>query len=72
MAQQKKQKFLMEKKAIKEISGDTGATGQDGYTPVKGTDYFTQTEINEFTTTITNNVNQNIGLRLDEINGEVI
>lgn len=63
---------------LKGDKGDTGATGQagrdgvDGYTPVKGTDYFTQTEINEFTTTITNNVNQNIGLRLDEINGEVI
>ena len=57
---------------LKGDKGDTGATGQDGYTPIKGTDYFTQTEINDFTTTITNNVNQNIGLRLDEINGEVI
>lgn len=25
--------------------GDTGARGQDGYTPVKGTDYFTQEDI---------------------------
>lgn len=63
---------------LKGDKGDTGATGQagrdgqDGYTPVKGVDYFTSAEINEFTTTITNNVNQNIGLRLDEINGEVI
>lgn len=43
-----------------------------GYTPVKGTDYFTNAEITEFTNTITDNVNQNIGLVVDAINGEVI
>jgi hypothetical protein len=56
----------------------TDGTGQhtseidDGYTPVKGTDYFTTTEINEFTDTITTNVNNNLGIVIDGINGEVI
>lgn len=54
------------------IDGHDGNNGQDGHTPVKGIDYFTQNEINEFTTTITNNVNANIGLILDQINGEVV
>lgn len=49
-----------------------GEDGAPGYTPVKGQDYFTSAEINEFTTTITNNVNSNIGLLFDSINGEVI
>lgn len=44
----------------------------NGTTPVKGVDYFTETEINEITTTITNNINENIGLMLDEINGEIV
>jgi len=47
-------------------------TGQDGYTPVKGRDYFTPTEVSDFTTTITNNVNSAIGLVVDGINGEVV
>lgn len=56
----------------------TDGTGQhtseidDGHTPVKGTDYFTTTEINEFTDTITTNVNNNLGIVIDGINGEVI
>lgn len=54
------------------VDGKDGQNGQDGYTPVKGVDYFTSAEINEFTTTITNSVNQNIGLRLDAINGEIV
>lgn len=44
----------------------------DGITPVKGTDYFTNAEINEFTNTITTNVTNNIGIIVDGINGEVI
>lgn len=52
--------------------GEQGEKGEKGDSPVKGIDYFTPTEINEFTTIVTNNVNNNIGLILDEINGEVI
>ena len=52
--------------------GDTGLQGPKGDTPVKGTDYFTTAEINQFTTTITNNVNANIGLAIDNINGEEV
>lgn len=32
-------------KGAKGDKGDTGAAGKDGYTPVKGTDYFTATDI---------------------------
>lgn len=32
--------------------GEQGEAGQDGYTPVKGVDYFTQEEIDEFLGTI--------------------
>ena len=46
--------------------------GKPGYTPIKGTDYFTETEIEEFTNTITTNVNNNIGLVVDIINGEEV
>lgn len=52
--------------------GETGEQGPAGHTPEKGTDYFTEAEITEFTNTITDNVNQNIGTSLDAINGEVI
>ena len=52
--------------------GKDGADGEDGYTPIKGTDYFTEAEKQEFTTEITNSVNQNIGLVLDTINGEEV
>lgn len=55
-----------------DLQGAKGETGEAGHTPVKGTDYFTADEITEFTNTITNNVNNNIGLVLDTINGEVI
>jgi len=44
----------------------------NGKTPIKGTDYFTDTEITEFTNTITTNVTNNIGIVVDGINGEVI
>lgn len=54
------------------LQGAKGDNGQDGYTPVKGTDYFTESEITEITNTITTNVNNNIGIALDEINGEVV
>lgn len=52
--------------------GDKGDTGEQGYTPVKGVDYFTQAEIQEFTNTIVSQVNTEIGLQLDTINGEVV
>ena len=32
---------------IQGIQGPQGETGQDGYTPIKGTDYWTETDINE-------------------------
>lgn len=46
--------------------------GPKGDLPIKGQDYFTNEEIEEFTNIITNNVNSNIGLQLDEINGESV
>lgn len=53
-------------------SGADGINGQDGYTPVKGTDYFTEAEKTELVNEVVNKVNEDIGLILDEINGEVI
>ena len=52
--------------------GEKGETGEPGHTPEKGKDYFTELEIIEFTNTITNNVNENLGVKIDNINGEVI
>ena len=52
--------------------GEKGETGEPGHTPEKGKDYFTELEIIEFTNTITNNVNKNLGVKIDSINGEVI
>lgn len=54
------------------LIGKNGKDGINGYTPEKGVDYFTAEEITEITNTITNTVNNNLGLILDEINGEVI
>lgn len=54
------------------LQGVQGIQGEPGRTPVKGTDYFTEADILEFTNTITENVNNNIGLSLDSINGEVV
>ena len=59
-------------KGDKGDKGDKGESGTDGVTPIKGTDYFTESEVLEFTNTITTNVNNNIGLAIDEVNGEVI
>lgn len=36
--------FAFEFKNVKGAKGDTGATGAAGYTPVKGTDYFTEAD----------------------------
>lgn len=52
--------------------GADGKDGADGYTPQKGVDYFTEAEKTEMTNTVINRVNEEIGLILDEINGEVI
>lgn len=57
---------------IQGAQGEPGLQGIPGYTPEKGTDYFTETEIEEFTNAITTNVNNNIGLALDNVNGEVV
>lgn len=50
----------------------TGKNGNDGYTPVKGTDYFTEAEKTALVNEVVDKVNEDIGLILDEINGEVI
>lgn len=52
--------------------GADGANGQDGYTPVKGEDYFTEAEKTELVNEVVNRVNEEIGLILDQINGEVV
>lgn len=39
--------------------GTNGVDGQDGYTPVKGVDYWTETEQNEIISTATTNVENN-------------
>ncbi len=48
----------------------------EGYTPVKGVDYFTTEEIEEIKTEIYNDIVENIlgdiNAVLDEINGEVV
>lgn len=50
---------------IQGIQGEKGENGKDGYTPVKGTDYFTNADKQEFiadiTPTIENTINQAIG-----------
>lgn len=52
-----------EQEWLKSIKGDT---------PVKGIDYFTETEIAEITNNVIDSVNINIGTILDDINGEVV
>lgn len=61
------------------VAGVDGKNGADGYTPVKGVDYFTNAEIQEITINISNiikdYVDEKIGAidtLLDELNGEVI
>lgn len=43
--------------------GDTGATGADGKTPVKGTDYFTASDISEMESTVQTNVESGLTAR---------
>lgn len=55
--------------------GDPGANGKDGtngHTPEKGTDYYTEAEKTELVNEVVAKVNEDIGLILDEINGEVV
>lgn len=53
-------------------NGTDGINGTDGHTPKKGTDYFTETEKEEMVNEVVSKVNEDIGLILDEINGEVV
>lgn len=52
--------------------GEPGLQGIPGYTPEKGSDYFTEEEIQEIVDMAEKQVNENIGLVVDTINGEVI
>lgn len=55
--------------------GDTGAQGPAGYTPVKGTDYWTTSDIESIENDLKAYVDTEIGqinTTLDEINGEVV
>lgn len=52
--------------------GLNGSDGVDGYTPKKGIDYFTEAERTEMINEVVTQVNEEIGLTLDNINGEVI
>lgn len=54
------------------FDGVDGKDGSDGYTPVKGTDYFTEADKQEMVNSVINSVNEELGLLIDEINGEVI
>ncbi len=53
-------------------TGATGATGADGYTPVRGTDYFTQSDIDAMVATVREQAIGDIDSVLDALNGEVI
>lgn len=52
--------------------GADGKDGKDGYTPIKGTDYFTESEKTELINEVVTQVNKDVGLILDQINGEVV
>ncbi len=54
------------------VNGKDGTNGQDGHTPEKGIDYFTEEEKTEMVNEVVSKVNEDIGLILDEINGEVV
>lgn len=43
-------------KEIKAINGDTGSPGQNGYTPVKGVDYFTDADKQEIESNVLNEI----------------
>lgn len=68
------------------LIGPTGPQGIPGYTPQRGTDYFTTDDMNYFNTQIVSKVDEKVGVveddleewtemiedLLDEINGEVV
>lgn len=45
--------------------GKDGMNGVDGYTPIKGTDYWTEADQNEISAFISNAVNQAMGAALE-------
>lgn len=59
-----------------DLKGEQGNPGTNGYTPIKGTDYFTAEEINSIKIDIKNDLSQNIlgniDAILDSLNGEVV
>ncbi len=48
---------LTEAKNSGDFKGDKGDKGDDGYTPVKGVDYFTDTDVNEIIDRVEENIN---------------
>lgn len=59
-------------KGDKGDKGDIGLTGDPGYTPVFGVDYYTNAQILEVRTAIYNDLVTNVLGTIDIINGEVI
>lgn len=53
-------------KGDKGDKGDTGATGENGYTPVKGVDYFTDAELQEYMMLVMSQVDTRIDEYLRE------
>ena len=48
--------------SIPSIQGEPGKDGKDGHTPIKGVDYFTQSEINEIVNEILNKIPSSEGV----------
>lgn len=53
------------------IKGDKGDTGDDGYTPVKGVDYFTNTEITEILAPVNSQLAENV-TQINDISKKMI
>ena len=54
------------------IQGVQGVQGESGYTPIKGTDYYTAAEKTEIVNAAVSEINESIGLSLDSLSGEVV
>lgn len=54
------------------VDGVDGEDGEDGKTPVRGEDYFTDEDIRIMTNTVMAEVEEEIGIILDRVNGEII
>jgi len=58
---------LMAEKGDKGDEGDKGETGNNGYTPVKGTDYFTAADIAELEQTLSSDVTDEVSDQLSTL-----